>query len=359
MFEKLSAVEDRYAEIGEKLTDPSVISDNALYRTLMKEYKTLTPLVETYRDYRKAAADREEARSLLEEGGLDRDFKEMVEEELHAAGEREQAAAEALKILLLPKDPNDERNVIMEIRGGAGGEEAALFARSLLRMYSMYAERCRWKVEVLSLNETELGGVKEVSFSVAGEGAYSKLKFESGVHRVQRVPETETQGRIHTSTVTVAVLPEAEEVEVEIAPEDLKIDVFRASGAGGQHVNKTESAIRITHLPTGMVVECQDERSQFKNREKALKILRSRVYEQKQREADEKLASQRRSQVGTGDRSERIRTYNYPQSRVTDHRIGLTLYKLDAILDGDLDELIDALRTAEQTEKLQAQQEGF
>ena len=359
MFEKLSAVEDRYAEIGEKLTDPSVISDNALYRTLMKEYKTLTPLVETYRDYQKAAADREEARSLLEEGGLDRDFKEMVEEELHAAGEREQAAAEALKILLLPKDPNDERNVIMEIRGGAGGEEAALFARSLLRMYSMYAERCRWKVEVLSLNETELGGVKEVSFSVAGEGAYSKLKFESGVHRVQRVPETETQGRIHTSTVTVAVLPEAEEVEVEIAPEDLKIDVFRASGAGGQHVNKTESAIRITHLPTGIVVECQDERSQFKNREKALKILRSRVYEQKQREADEKLASQRRSQVGTGDRSERIRTYNYPQSRVTDHRIGLTLYKLDAILDGDLDELIDALRTAEQTEKLQAQQEGF
>ena len=359
MFEKLSAVEDRYAEIGEKLTDPSVISDNALYRTLMKEYKTLTPLVETYRDYQKAAADREEARSLLEEGGLDRDFKEMVEEELHAAGEREQAAAEALKILLLPKDPNDERNVIMEIRGGAGGEEAALFARSLLRMYSMYAERCRWKVEVLSLNETELGGVKEVSFSVAGEGAYSKLKFESGVHRVQRVPETETQGRIHTSTVTVAVLPEAEEVEVEIAPEDLKIDVFRASGAGGQHVNKTESAIRMTHLPTGIVVECQDERSQFKNREKALKILRSRVYEQKQREADEKLASQRRSQVGTGDRSERIRTYNYPQSRVTDHRIGLTLYKLDAMLDGDLDELIDALRTAEQTEKLQAQQEGF
>ena len=359
MFEKLSAVEDRYAEIGEKLTDPSVISDNALYRTLMKEYKTLTPLVETYRDYQKAAADREEARSLLEEGGLDRDFKEMVEEELHAAGEREQAAAEALRILLLPKDPNDERNVIMEIRGGAGGEEAALFARSLLRMYSMYAERCRWKVEVLSLNETELGGVKEVSFSVAGEGAYSKLKFESGVHRVQRVPETETQGRIHTSTVTVAVLPEAEEVEVEIAPEDLKIDVFRASGAGGQHVNKTESAIRMTHLPTGIVVECQDERSQFKNREKALKILRSRVYEQKQREADEKLASQRRSQVGTGDRSERIRTYNYPQSRVTDHRIGLTLYKLDAILDGDLDELIDALRTAEQTEKLQAQQEGF
>ena len=359
MFEKLSAVEDRYAEIGEKLTDPSVISDNALYRTLMKEHKTLTLLVETYRDYRRAAVDREEARSLLEEGGLDRDFREMVEEELHAAGEREQAAAEALRILLLPKDPNDERNVIMEIRGGAGGEEAALFARSLLRMYSMYAERCRWKVEVLSLNETELGGVKEVSFSVAGEGAYSKLKFESGVHRVQRVPETETQGRIHTSTVTVAVLPEAEEVEVEIAPEDLKIDVFRASGAGGQHVNKTESAIRMTHLPTGIVVECQDERSQFKNREKALKILRSRVYEQKQREADEKLASQRRSQVGTGDRSERIRTYNYPQSRVTDHRIGLTLYKLDAILDGDLDELIDALRTAEQTEKLQAQQEGF
>ena len=350
MFEKLSAVEDRYAEIGEKLTDPSVISDNALYRTLMKEYKTLTPLVETYRDYRKAAADREEARSLLEEGGLDRDFKEMVEEELHAAGEREQAAAEALKILLLPKDPNDERNVIMEIRGGAGGEEAALFARSLLRMYSMYAERCRWKVEVLSLNETELGGVKEVSFSVAGEGAYSKLKFESGVHRVQRVPETETQGRIHTSAATVAVLPQAEEVELELDPKDLQIDVFRSSGAGGQHVNKTSSAIRVTHLPTGMVVECQDERSQYKNKDKALKVLRARLLDRKVREQNDKIASERRSQVGSGDRSERIRTYNFPQGRVTDHRIGLTLYKLGAVLDGDLDELIDGLILAEETE---------
>ena len=264
---------------------------------------------------------------------------------------------EELKILLLPKDPNDDKNVIMEIRGGAGGEEAALFAHSLMRMYTMYAERNRWKVEMLNLNDTELGGVKEASFSITGEGAYSRLKFESGVHRVQRVPETETQGRIHTSTVTVAVLPEAEEVEVEINPGDLQVDVFRASGAGGQHVNKTESAIRMTHLPTGIVVECQDERSQFKNREKALKILRSRIYEKKQREADEKMAAQRKLQVGTGDRSERIRTYNYPQSRVSDHRIGLTLYKLDAILDGDLDELIDALLTASQTEKLQQQEE--
>ena len=358
MFEKLSAVEDRYAEIGEKLTDPSVISDNVLYRTLMKEYKTLTPLVETYRDYQKAAADREEARSLLEEGGLDRDFKEMVEEELHAAGEREQAAAEALRILLLPKDPNDERNVIMEIRGGAGGEEAALFARSLLRMYSMYAERCRWKVEVLSLNETELGGVKEVSFSVAGEGAYSKLKYESGVHRVQRVPETETQGRIHTSTVTVAVMPEAEEVELTIDPKDLRIDTFRASGAGGQHINKTSSAIRVTHLPTGMVVECQDQRSQQQNREQALKVLRSRLLQQKQDAYDAEYNARRHSQVGTGDRSERIRTYNFPQGRVTDHRIGLTLYKIDDVLNGDLDLVVEPLTLADQEERLRQRETG-
>ena len=354
MFEKLSAVEDRYAEIGEKLTDPSVISDNALYRTLMKEYKTLTPLVETYRDYRKAAADREEARSLLEEGGLDRDFKEMVEEELHAAGEREQAAAEALKILLLPKDPNDERNVIMEIRGGAGGEEAALFARSLFRMYSMYAERRRCKAEVLSLNETELGGVKEISFMVEGDGAYSRFKFESGVHRVQRVPETETQGRIHTSAVTVAVLPEAEDVEVEINPADLEIDTYRSGGAGGQHVNKTDSAIRITHKPTGVVVECQDERSQFKNRDKAMKMLKTKLLDMEREKQQNAIASERRSQVGSGDRSERIRTYNYPQGRLTDHRINLTLYSLEYILDGDLDDVIDALITADKAEKLQS-----
>lgn len=357
MFEKLSSVEERYEDISTRLSDPAVISDNEKYRSLMKEYKNLTPIVEKYREYRKACASHEEAAELLEEGGLDRDFREIVEEQYRESQEEMDRTGEELKILLLPKDPNDDKNVIMEIRGGAGGEEAALFAHSLMRMYTMYAERNRWKVEVLNLNDTELGGVKEASFSITGEGTYSRLKFESGVHRVQRVPETETQGRIHTSTVTVAVLPEAEEVEVEINPGDLQVDVFRASGAGGQHVNKTESAIRMTHLPTGIVVECQDERSQFKNREKALKILRSRIYEKKQREADEKMAAQRKLQVGTGDRSERIRTYNYPQSRVSDHRIGLTLYKLDAILDGDLDELIDALLTASQTEKLQQQEE--
>ena len=357
MFEKLSSVEERYEDIGTRLSDPAVISDNEKYRSLMKEYKNLTPIVEKYREYRKACASHEEAAELLEEGGLDRDFRKIVEEQYRESQEEMDRTGEELKILLLPKDPNDDKNVIMEIRGGAGGEEAALFAHSLMRMYTMYAERNRWKVEVLNLNDTELGGVKEASFSITGEGAYSRLKFESGVHRVQRVPETETQGRIHTSTVTVAVLPEAEEVEVEINPGDLQVDVFRASGAGGQHVNKTESAIRMTHLPTGIVVECQDERSQFKNREKALKILRSRIYEKKQREADEKMAAQRKLQVGTGDRSERIRTYNYPQSRVSDHRIGLTLYKLDAILDGDLDELIDALLTASQAEKLQQQEE--
>ena len=357
MFEKLSSVEERYEDISTRLSDPAVISDNEKYRSLMKEYKNLTPIVEKYREYRKACASHEEAAELLEEGGLDRDFREIVEEQYRESQEEMDRTGEELKILLLPKDPNDDKNVIMEIRGGAGGEEAALFAHSLMRMYTMYAERNRWKVEVLNLNDTELGGVKEASFSITGEGAYSRLKFESGVHRVQRVPETETQGRIHTSTVTVAVLPEVEEVEVEINPGDLQVDVFRASGAGGQHVNKTESAIRMTHLPTGIVVECQDERSQFKNREKALKILRSRIYEKKQREADEKMAAQRKLQVGTGDRSERIRTYNYPQSRVSDHRIGLTLYKLDAILDGDLDELIDALLTASQAEKLQQQEE--
>lgn len=357
MFEKLSSVEERYEDISTRLSDPAVISDNEKYRSLMKEYKNLTPIVEKYREYRKACASHEEAAELLEEGGQDRDFREIVEEQYRESQEEMDRTGEELKILLLPKDPNDDKNVIMEIRGGAGGEEAALFAHSLMRMYTMYAERNRWKVEVLNLNDTELGGVKEASFSITGEGAYSRLKFESGVHRVQRVPETETQGRIHTSTVTVAVLPEAEEVEVEINPGDLQVDVFRASGAGGQHVNKTESAIRMTHLPTGIVVECQDERSQFKNREKALKILRSRIYEKKQREADEKMAAQRKLQVGTGDRSERIRTYNYPQSRVSDHRIGLTLYKLDAILDGDLDELIDALLTASQAEKLQQQEE--
>ena len=352
MFDQLQATQARYEEISQMLTQPQVVSDNQKYRELMKEYAALGPIVEKYREYAQAKEAAEEARQLLEEGGLERDFREMVENELRENREKAETAAEGLKILLLPRDPNDSKNVIVEIRAGAGGEEAALFAHSLLRMYSMYGESRGWRAEILNLNETELGGCKEVSFSIAGDGAYSRLKYESGVHRVQRVPETETQGRIHTSTVTVAVLPEAEEVELEIDPKDLKIDTFRSSGAGGQHINKTSSAIRVTHLPTGMVVECQDERSQYKNKDKALRVLRSRLLEQKQREQDDRIASERKSQVGTGDRSERIRTYNYPQGRVTDHRINLTLYKLQAVLDGALDEIIDALIAYYQAQRL-------
>lgn len=355
MLDKLLPVERRYDEISQLLMDPKVIGDNLRYRDLMKEYKNLGPLVEKIRTYQKVLDTLEEARSLLDGGGLDKEFREMLQEELASSKEEADVLVEEIRILLLPKDPNDDKNVIVEIRGGAGGEEAALFVNSLFRMYTMYAESRRWKVEVLGANPTELGGYKEVSFSVSGEGAYSRLKFESGVHRVQRVPETETQGRIHTSTVTVAVLPEADEVELEIDPTDLKIDTFRASGAGGQHVNKTESAIRITHLPTGMVVECQDERSQGRNKEKAMTVLRSRLYDRMLAEHDAAIAADRKSQVGTGDRSERIRTYNFPQGRVSDHRIGLTIYNLNDFMDGDMDEIIDALITARQTELLAAQ----
>ena len=357
MFDKLKAVEERFEEIGNELMKPEVVSDNETFKKLMKEHKQLTPIVEKFREYRAARDAEAEARELLDAGGLDKDFKELVEEELAEAKQKIEEASEELKILLLPKDPNDDKNVIVEIRGGAGGEEAALFAGSLMRMYSMYAESRRWKIEVLGGNETELGGYKEVSFMIEGEGAYSRLKYESGVHRVQRVPETETQGRIHTSTVTVAVLPEAEEVEVEINPADLQIDTYRSGGAGGQHVNKTESAIRITHLPTGLVVECQDERSQHKNKDKAMKVLRSRLYEMMQQQQTDAIASDRKAQVGTGDRSERIRTYNYPQGRVTDHRIGLTLYKIEQILNGDLDEIIDGLITYYRAEMLKADEQ--
>ncbi len=357
MIEKLKEVEKRYDDISKQLLEPDIYNDQVRYTKLMKEHKMLTPLIEKYREYRAAEDTVSEAAQLLSEGGMDPDFKQMVEDELSEAKSKIERLTEDIKILLLPTDPNDEKNVIVEIRGGAGGEEAALFAGVLYRMYNMYAESKRWKVEMLSANETGIGGMKEVSFIIEGEGAYSRLKFESGVHRVQRVPETEASGRIHTSTVTVAVLPEAEEVEVDINPADLQIDTYRSGGAGGQHVNKTESAIRITHIPTGLVVECQDERSQHKNKEKAMKILRSRLYEQLQSEQSEEIAKSRKLQVGTGDRSERIRTYNYPQSRVTDHRIGLTLYKLDQILDGDLDELIDALVTADRAEKLKAESE--
>lgn len=355
MFDKLEALVDKYNEINERLMQPETVNNPTLYRDMMKEYSSLTPLVDKYKEYVSAKAALAEAEELMQ-GENDKEFREMIEEQYQQAKSDIATFSEELKIMLLPKDPNDSRNVIIEIRGGAGGEEAALFANSLFRMYTMYGESKRWKIEVLNINRTELGGVKEVQFSVEGEGAYSRFKYESGVHRVQRVPETESQGRIQTSTATVAVLPEAEEVELNIDEKELKIDVFRASGAGGQHINKTESAVRITHLPTGVVVECQDERSQQKNRERAMKVLCSRLLDIKQAEQDKAYASERRSQIGTGDRSERIRTYNFPEGRVSDHRIGLTLYKLDSILNGNIDEVIDALATADQAAKLAAQE---
>ena len=357
MFDKLENVVNRYEQIGIELTRPDVASNNEQFRKLMKEHSELTPIVEKYREYTAAKASEEEALEILGEAGIDKELKELAEEQLKESKENIAVFADELKILLLPNDPNDDKNVIVEIRGGAGGEEAALFAGSLYRMYTMYAESRRWNTEVLNANETELGGYKEISFMIEGAGAYSRFKYESGVHRVQRVPDTETQGRIHTSTVTVAVLPEAEEVELDINPADLKIDTFRSSGAGGQHINKTSSAIRVTHIPTGTVVECQDERSQFKNKDKALRILRSRLLDEAQREHNEAIASDRKSQVGTGDRSERIRTYNYPQGRITDHRIGLTIYKLEQALNGDIDEVIDALITHYRAEALKAEQE--
>lgn len=356
MTDKLNGIEERYEKINELLCSPDIISNQQEYAKLMKEQKNLTPVVEKFREYKQYENTLIESKELLDAGGLDKDFRELVQEEFEQAKIDVERCSEELKVLLLPKDPNDERNVIVEIRGGAGGEEAALFAGELFRMYSMYAQSKGFKVEILSENPTELGGYKEIVFSVEGEGAYSRFKFESGVHRVQRVPETESQGRIQTSTATVAVLPEAEDVDVELDPADLQIDVFRSSGAGGQKVNKTSSAIRVTHLPTGMVVECQDERSQYKNKDKALKVLRSRLLEIEQAKHDAEIAGARKAQVGTGDRSERIRTYNFPQGRVSDHRIGLTLYKIEQIMNGDLDEIIDALITADTAEKLKAEE---
>ena len=355
MFDKLQGIEDKLEKINSSLCDPEVVSNQEEYKKLMREAKTLTPIVEKFREYKKANSDLTEAKEMLADSSLDKEFRDMASEEAAEAQKKTEELKEELKVLLLPKDPNDYKNVIVEIRGGAGGEEAALFAGSLFRMYSMYAERKGWKTEIMNENPTELGGYKEISFMIEGEGAYSRLKFESGVHRVQRVPDTESQGRVHTSTVTVAVLPEAEEVEFTLDPADLQIDVFRSSGAGGQKVNKTSSAIRVTYLPTGMVVECQDERSQYKNKDKALKVLRSRLLEEKTAKQNAEIAGERRSQVGTGDRSERIRTYNFPQGRVSDHRIGLTLYKIEAIMNGDLDEIIDALVTADTAEKLKAE----
>ena len=350
MFIKLARAEDRFREIEQLITLPEIVSDNKEYSKLMKEYKNLTPIIEAFRRYKTAVSEMNDAELLMNDS--DADIKEMAEIEYYEKKNEIEKITEELKILLLPKDENDDKNVIVEIRGGAGGEEAALFASALYRMYGMYADRMKYKIEPLSVNETELGGIKEIAFTVIGEGAYSRLKFESGVHRVQRVPETESQGRIHTSTVTVAVLPEADDVEVEINPADLKIETCKSSGAGGQHINKTESAIRILHKPSGIIVECQEERSQFKNRDKALKMLKTKLLDIKKREQDDKIASERKSQVGTGDRSERIRTYNYPQGRVTDHRIGLTLYSLESFLNGDISEMIDALITADTAEKL-------
>lgn len=356
MFDKLEALEERFKLVSEKISDPEVISDQENWRKYCKEHSDLTPIVEKYRELKAAKQTLEDDREMLEEG-QDKEFEEMIRLEMDEAQETIEKASEELKILLLPKDPNDEKNVIVEIRGGTGGDEAALFAADLMRMYSMYAESKRWKIDILNSNPTDIGGYKEVSFSIEGQGAYSKLKFESGVHRVQRVPETESAGRIHTSAVTVAVLPEVEEVEVEINQNDLRIDVFRAGGPGGQCVNTTDSAVRITHIPTGIVVSCQDEKSQFKNKDKAMKILRSRIYDVMEAQRHKEIADARKSQIGSGDRSERIRTYNFPQGRVTDHRINLTLYKLEQILDGALDELIDALVTADQAAKLAGETE--
>ena len=352
MFEELHDIERRGAELTHRMSAPDAAKDPSAYASLMREYKELEPLIETYHQYCKVCREEAELLETRKQSGLDDEFKAMLQQEACENARNKTELELKLKRLLLPKDANDEKSVILEIRAGAGGEEAALFAHSLWRMYAMYAARQGWQTEVITLNETELGGVKELVLSVEGAGAFSKLKFESGVHRVQRVPETETQGRIHTSTVTVAVLPEAEEVELYIDPKDLRIDTFRSSGAGGQHINKTSSAIRVTHLPTGMVVECQDQRSQRENKEQALKVLRSRLLRQKQEQADAEYNARRQSQVGTGDRSERIRTYNFPQGRVTDHRIGLTLYKIDEILNGNLDLVVEPLALADQEEKL-------
>jgi peptide chain release factor 1 len=352
MLEKLKLVEQKYIELEHRAAQPDFYNDPKAAARMLKEQKDLEPVVAAYRRYLAKVQERDDLRELLD-GQLDPDLRDLCQEEYTQAKDDLEDLEQELKILLLPKDPNDEKSVIVEIRGGVGGEESALFAHSLFRMYSMFAERNRWQVEVLNLNETELGGVKEVDFVINGNGAWSRMKFESGVHRVQRVPETESGGRVHTSTATVAVLPEMEEVDVELNPADIEMQVYRASGAGGQHINKTSSAVRLIHKPTGIVVASQEERSQQQNREKCMRVLASKLYEMEQERISSEFSAERRSQVGTGMRNERIRTYNFPQGRVTDHRIGLTLYKIDSIMNGDLDELIDALVTADQAERLQ------
>ena len=352
MFEQLSVAEERYQAINDKLMDPNVVSDPKQYAELMKEYKNLTPIVEKYREYTKAKNDMDEAKMMLEESGLDKDFRELIEEQYETSKKDIETISEELKILLIPKDPNDDKNVIVEIRAGAGGDEAALFAAEIYRMYVHYADSRRWKTEMISLNENGIGGFKEVVFMITGQGAYSRMKYESGVHRVQRVPETESGGRIHTSTITVAVMPEAEEVDVVIDEKDIRIDVMRASGNGGQCVNTTDSAVRLTHYPTGIVIYSQTEKSQLQNKDKAFALLRAKLYDLECQKRHDAEAEARKSQIGTGDRSEKIRTYNFPQGRVTDHRIGLTLYKLDKIMNGDIQEIIDACIAADQAAKL-------
>ena len=356
IFKKLSAAEDRYREIEQMLTLPEVVSDNKEYSKLIKEYKSLEPIIVKYREYTEARRYMDESDAMMRDSSLDADIRELAECEFFECRDRCDALTEDLKILLMPRDPNDSRNVIVEIRQGAGGEEAALFAADLYRMYSMYATARRFKTETVSLNDTELGGIKEITFNVIGDGAYSRFKFESGVHRVQRIPVTESNGRIQTSTVTVAVLPEADDVEVEVNPADIKIESCKSSGAGGQHINKTESAVRLTHKPSGIVIECDQERSQLQNKEKALKILYTKLYDMKLREQEEAIASTRKSQVGSGDRSEKIRTYNYPQSRITDHRINKTVYSFDAFLNGDIDVIVDELIAADTAERLKGEQ---
>lgn len=351
MLDRLQEIESKYENLGESINDPDVIANQDEWRKLMKEYSDMTPIIEKYREYKKISEEIEDALEMLKDK-LDDDFREMVKEELSENKERIEVVKNELTILLIPKDPNDDKNVIVEIRGGAGGDEAALFAGDLFRMYSRYAERQKWKVEIMNTNENDLGGFKEISFMIKGSGAYSRLKFESGVHRVQRIPATESGGRIHTSTVTVAVLPEAEEVDVNIDMNDVRVDVFRASGNGGQCVNTTDSAVRVTHIPTGIVVSCQNEKSQLKNKAQALKVLYARIYEMEQEKHNAEISAERKAQVGTGNRNERIRTYNFPQGRVTDHRVGLTLHRLDTILDGDLDEIMDTLITTDRAEKM-------
>lgn len=351
MFDKLDFITEKYSDLSKKVADPAVISDQPTWQKYMREMGDMEPIVKKYEEYKKAKAQLDDAKTIVAEES-DEELRDLAKLEIDEAQEKIDKISGELKVLLLPKDPNDDKNVILEVRAGTGGEEAALFGADLLRMYTRYAERHRWKTEIIDANETGMGGIKEAVMMVKGKGAYSRLKFESGVHRVQRVPETESVGRIHTSAATVAVLPEVDDVEVDLNPNDVRVDVYRSTGNGGQCVNTTDSAVRLTHIPTGLVVTCQDEKSQIKNKEKAFKVLRSRLYDLKLQQQQEEIAAERKSQVGTGDRSERIRTYNFPQRRCTDHRIGLTLYRLDSILDGDLDEIIDALITNDQAEKM-------